>query len=86
MFDYDVAQVIAEERRKAYEREAEIHRWLREAEARSPRGAQRGGLRRSRQARRAALSSRVLYGVGRLLVRVGSRLQRSYSNRVGTAS
>jgi hypothetical protein len=90
MFNYDVAQVMAEDRRKAYEREAEIHRWLREAEARSPRSMRRstryGGARRSRQARRAALSTRVLYGVGRLLVRVGSRLQRSYSDRVGMVS
>jgi len=73
MYEYDVAQVIAEGRRKEYERQAEIHRWLHEAESLSPRR------------RRAAFSSRVLYGVGRLLVRAGSRLQQPYGDRVGMA-
>jgi hypothetical protein len=70
MYDYQVAQAMAEERRKTYEREAEIHRWLREA------GAFSHGKRR------AALSSRVLYGVGRLMVWTGRRLQRPYWQRV----
>jgi len=73
MYDYEVAKVIADGRRKAYEREAEIHRWLREATA------------VSRRKKRAALSSRVLFGVGRLLVRAGMRMQKPYDDRVWIA-
>jgi hypothetical protein len=68
MYQYEVAQIMAENRRKGFEREAEIHRWLREAEANASEA-------NASPRRRAGLASRVLYRVGRLLVRLGRRLQ-----------
>jgi len=66
MFEMEVLQVVARERRETYERQAEINRMLKE-----------DGEKNGKEVR-VSFASHVLYAIGRLLVRAGSSLQRPY--------
>jgi len=70
MFQLEVGQVMARDRREAYERQAEVHRLLREAKGMNG------------EEMRVPFTSRVLYTMGRLMVRVGDSLQRPYCETV----
>jgi hypothetical protein len=66
MYDYEMVQDVARQRRESYERQAEVYRMLREARES---GGNEG---------RVSLARRALYGLGQGLVRLGNSLQRPY--------